>query len=365
MLPAPVPCRCPHPEYGPGAGDGGGPSEGPSWAGVPPAEEGRSEYEGSHSSSQQSQQSQQWSEARWRGGTTGEEPEMANVAVVGLGIMGRGMAENLLKHGHTVTVWNRGAERARELAESGAVVAGSPAEAAARAEVVFEVTADDASSRQVWQGPDGILAGAREDAVLIASATLSVAWVRELAALCERRGSAFFDIPLTGGAAAAKAGTLVLLAGGDAGRLPALRPVFDAVAREVKHFGPAGAGTRFKLVLNALQAVHLAGFGEALRLAQAVGLDPRQVGTALLDRPGGVVTQLAWDNYLNPPEPVNFSAEWAHKDLAYAARMAQDAGEVRHPLLDGALSLFADALAEGRGKEDWSTVNPAAPEAAR
>ncbi|MGY0061575.1 NAD(P)-dependent oxidoreductase [Streptomyces sp. LZ34] len=289
---------------------------------------------------------------------------MANVAVVGLGIMGRGMAENLLKHGHTVVVWNRNPQRARAFAEAGVVVAGSPAEAAARADVVFEVTADDDSSRRVWQGPDGILAGAREGAVLIASATLSVAWVRELATLCERRGSVFFDMPLTGGSAAARAGTLVLLAGGDAGRLPALRPVFDAIAKEVKHFGPAGAGTRFKLVLNALQAIHLAGFGEALRLAQAIGLDPRQVGAALLDRPGGVVTQLAWDSYLTPPEPVNFSAEWAHKDLTYAARMAEDAGQERHPLLDGVLSLFAGALAEGRGQEDWSTVNPVAPEPA-
>ncbi|WP_223180299.1 NAD-binding protein [Streptomyces griseicoloratus] len=154
---------------------------------------------------------------------------------------------------------------------------------------------------------------------------------------------------------------LVLLAGGDPSGLPALRPVLDAVARDVRHFGPAGAGTRFKLVLNALQAIHLAGFGEALRLAEAAGLDARQVGEALLDRPGGAVTRLAWDSYLTPPEPLNFSAAWAHKDLAYAARLAQDAGQDHHPLLDSVLAVFTAALAEGRGNQDWSTVNPSAP----
>ncbi|MFE1411271.1 NAD-binding protein [Streptomyces sp. NPDC058746] len=163
---------------------------------------------------------------------------------------------------------------------------------------------------------------------------------------------------LTGGAAGARGGNPVLLAGGDASGLGALRSVFDSIARDVRHFGPAGAGTRFKLVLNALQAVHLAGFGEALRIGRAAGLDPRQVGEALLDRPGGVVTQQAWDSYLTPPEPLNFSAAWAHKDLTYAARMADEAGQDGHPLLDGVLSLFAAALADGRAGEDWSTVNP-------
>ncbi|QTD95952.1 NAD(P)-dependent oxidoreductase [Streptomyces cyanogenus] len=285
---------------------------------------------------------------------------MAHVAVVGLGIMGRGMAENLLKHGHTVTVWNRTPQKAAELAQAGATMAATPAEAASRADVVFETTADDTSSRAVWLGPDGILAGAGRDAVLIASATLSVEWVEDLAARCAQRDATFYDMPLTGGAAAARTGNLVLLAGGDADGLPALRPVFDAIARDVRHFGTAGAGTRFKLILNALQAIHLAGFGEALRLAEATGLDPHQVGEALLDRPGGVVTRLAWDSYLTPPEPLNFSAAWAHKDLTYAARMAQTTGADRHPLLDGVLSHFSVALAERRGDEDWSTVNPVA-----
>lgn len=89
----------------------------------------------------------------------------------------------------------------------------------------------------------------------------------------------------------------------------------------------------------------------------ADGAAGASASAALLDRPGGVVTELAWSSCLTPPEPVDFSAEWAHKDLEYAARMA---GGLPHPVLDGVLSLFGTAPAEGRGKEDWSTVNPTA-----
>ncbi|MEU4726206.1 NAD(P)-dependent oxidoreductase [Nonomuraea dietziae] len=274
---------------------------------------------------------------------------MTKVAVVGLGIMGRGMAANLAASGHDVVVWNRTPGRLPELPQ-----AASPALAAAGAEVVFEVTADDASSRQVWLGADGILAGARPGTVLISSATLSVDWVADLAAQCAERGLSFFDMPVTGGAEGARTGNLVMLVGGDPDRLAALDDVLPAISRQVRHFGPVGAGTRFKLVLNALQAAHLAAFGEAIRMAAAAGLDLDQVGQALVERPGGVISQMAWSSLLTPPEPINFSAEWAAKDLSYARRMD---GAAHRPILDAVLSLFSRALDEGRGQEDWSIVN--------
>jgi 3-hydroxyisobutyrate dehydrogenase-like beta-hydroxyacid dehydrogenase len=274
---------------------------------------------------------------------------MTNVAVIGLGIMGRGMASNLAANGHHVIVWNRTPGRL-----PGLPAAPSPALAAAEAAVVIEITANDESSRRVWLGPDGILAGARPGTVLISAATLSVSWVSELAAACDKRGLAFFDMPVTGGAEGARTGKLVMLVGGDRGRLAGIAPVLSAISREVRHFGPVGAGTRFKLVLNGLQAIHMAAFGEALRMATAAGLDREQVGRALVDRPGGVITEMAWNSLVNPPEPVNFSAEWAHKDLTYAARMA---AAIPHPVLDAVLSVFSQAVEEGRGRDDWSTVN--------
>ncbi|WP_194916063.1 NAD(P)-dependent oxidoreductase [Catenulispora rubra] len=279
---------------------------------------------------------------------------MASVAIVGVGIMGRGMAENLLKHGHRVILWNRTPEKIADLRDAGAEVADTPAAAAAAAEVVFEVTADDDTSRGVWFGPDGILAGAKDGAVLITSATLSVEWVAELSGAVAERGLPFYDMPLTGGAAAARSGALVLLVGGDQAGLAALEPVLQAVSRQVRHFGPVGSGTRFKLVLNALQAAHMAAFGEALRVAAAAGLDVEAVGAAFQDRPGGAVTQQAWASHLQPPDPINFATRWAHKDLSYAARLA---GDVPHPILDSVRELFGAAVEAGRGDDDWSSVN--------
>ena len=108
----------------------------------------------------------------------------------------------------------------------------------------------------------------------------------------------------------------------------------------MKHFGPVGAGTRFKLILNALQAVHLEAFGEAVRMAEAAGLDADAVGRALVERPGGVVTQMAQATYPRIPERVSFPLRWAFKDLNYAAAMAEDDG-VAHPLLDATRTAFA------------------------
>jgi 3-hydroxyisobutyrate dehydrogenase-like beta-hydroxyacid dehydrogenase len=226
--------------------------------------------------------------------------------------------------------------------------------AATEAAVVFEATADDESSRSVWLGDDGIVAGSRDGSTLISSATLSPAWVAELAAVCAAAGRAFLDIPVTGGRAGAESGALVLLAGGERERLDALAGVLDAVSSTVRYFGPVGSGTRFKLVLNALQAIHIVGFGEAMSLARAVGLDPDDVGEALVERLGGPVTTMAWAAVRELPPRANFALAWAHKDLRYAAAMAAD---VEAPMLAAALARLAEAEAAGFGDQDWTVVN--------
>lgn len=281
---------------------------------------------------------------------------MTDVAVIGLGIMGHAMADHFLRGGHRVTVWNRTAAKADDLVAVGADRAASPAEAAAAADVTFEVTADDGSSRAAWLDGDGILAGARAGSVLVTSATLSPPWVDELAGACAAAGHPFLDMPLTGGRAGAESGQLVMLAGGDADTVAALGPTLAAVARDVKHFGPVGAGTRFKLILNAVQAVHLGAFGEAMRLAEATGLDTAAVGAALVERPGGVVTQMADAAFGRDDTPVSFPLRWAAKDLAYAATMAEGAG-VAHPLFAAAGAALARSVEAGHGPDDWTVVN--------
>lgn len=275
------------------------------------------------------------------------------ISVVGTGIMGSGIAANFLRHGYGVTVWNRTPAHAEPLIKQGAKAAVTPKAAAAAADIVFEVTANDESSQAVWQGHNGILTGATAGTTLIASATLSVGWVEKLAQLCAAKGYNFFDMPLTGGRAAAEGGTLTLLVGGDEQRLAELKPDLAAISSKLLYFGPAGSGTKYKLVLNSLQGAHLAAFGEAMRLAVASGLDPAAVGPALCDRPGGVVTEIAWTAYQQDSIPLSFSVDWITKDLNYAKEMA---GSTEIPVFDDVRAAYRQAQADGNGGEDFASI---------
>jgi 3-hydroxyisobutyrate dehydrogenase-like beta-hydroxyacid dehydrogenase len=278
---------------------------------------------------------------------------MKSIAIVGTGIMGSGMGANFLKKGHQVLVWNRSPDKAKSLVELGAVLVASPHEAATRAEIVFEVTANDESSKSVWLGEKGILAGSQVNTVLISSATLSVKWADELIQECSKQQRTFFDIPLTGGRVGAETGALTLLVGGDKEKLETIKPDLASISQKLFYFGPAGSGMRYKLVLNTLQAIHIAGFGEAMKMAKAAGLDLKPVGEALCDRPGGAITNIAWRDYQVEPNPINFSVEWIAKDLEYAKQMASSQ---ELPLLADVLNEYQTAKAEGFGQKDWTVI---------
>jgi 3-hydroxyisobutyrate dehydrogenase-like beta-hydroxyacid dehydrogenase len=279
---------------------------------------------------------------------------MKKIGVVGTGIMGSGIAVNYLKAGYDVFIWNRSPEKTTSLQQAGAILTKSPEELTEQSDIVFEVTAKDESSQAVWQGGSGILAGAGKDKVLVASATLSVGWTVQLSKLCAEQGLIFFDMPLTGGRIAAEGGTLSLLVGGDTTKLEALKPDLKAISSKVFYFGPAGSGMKYKLILNGLQAAHIAAFGEAMRLAKAEGLDSAQVGPALCDRPGGAVTNLAWTAYQQDRIPLTFSVDWITKDLEYARQMG---AKVDLPILDDVLAAYQKTRDAGHGDEDWAIIN--------
>ena len=279
---------------------------------------------------------------------------MRTIAVIGLGIMGHGIADNFLSKGYKVTVWNRSADKSNDLVSKGATLAASVAEAVAGADLVFEVTANDQSSQQMWLGEHGIIAHARPEQYLISCATLSTDWTDQLAADCSKAGLEFFDMPMTGGRVGAESGQLTLLVGGSQSGLKEVTPDLDAIAKDIKYFGKVGSGMRCKLILNTLQAIHLAGLGEALRMADVAGLDKELVGNALVERPGGVVTNVGWEAYKKSPDPITFSVEWIAKDLGYAADMAKT---IQHPFLDEALKLYKQAIEQGRSQSDWTEIN--------
>jgi 3-hydroxyisobutyrate dehydrogenase-like beta-hydroxyacid dehydrogenase len=160
---------------------------------------------------------------------------MKKIGIVGLGIMGRGMAANFLKKGHQVFVWNRTSSVAEQFIAQGATVCVTPAEVATNAELIFEVTANDESSQQVWLGEGGIMSGADSSKILVASATLSIAWIEELIAVCHAQGLQFLDIALTGGRVGAETGNLTLLVGGEAAILEKISPDLQSIATKILH----------------------------------------------------------------------------------------------------------------------------------
>jgi 3-hydroxyisobutyrate dehydrogenase len=177
------------------------------------------------------------------------------VAILGLGIMGSGMAGRVLSADFPLMVYNRNREKAAPFEKGGAFVAASPREAAARAEIIISIVADDAASRAVWLGEDGALAGASRESVLVESSTLTVAWVKELAAAAAHRGCELLDAPVTGTKPHAAAGELLFLVGGSASALATARPVLSVLSRDIVHLGPTGSGAYLKLINNFLCGV--------------------------------------------------------------------------------------------------------------
>jgi len=278
---------------------------------------------------------------------------MKKIGVVGLGIMGHGIADNFLKNRYEVYVWNRNPEKAQDLAEKGAIVCKTPKEVAQNVEMIFEVTANDESSKEVWATDDGILAGVSANCVLISNATLSTKWVDKLAKLCTEKGNVFFDMPMTGSRIGAETGRLTLLVGGDETKLKEIKPDLKAISERVVYFGPAGQGLRYKLLLNMLQAIHIVGYAEVLKIAKASGMNVNEVADTLAIRPGGVVTGMAKEGFHKQPNPITFSIEWLAKDLGYAKQFADS---LDTPMLDDVLTKYSELLGSGKGQTDWTNV---------
>lgn len=273
--------------------------------------------------------------------------------------MGAGMAARLLSAGFPLSVYNRTREKALPFSAGGARVASSPREAAARAEIVISMVADDSASRNVWLGKDGALAEAQPGAVLIESSTLSVAWVKELARAVTGHDCRFLDAPVTGTKPHAASGELVFLVGGALEVLDSVRPVLSVLGREVIHLGPEGSGAMMKLINNFTCGVQAASFAEALSMIKASGLDPAKAVSILTDgAPGsGILKRVASRTAAQDFTP-NFSARLMTKDLAYAVHEASARG-IRLKTASAALEVFQQAIAAGHGDEDFSVVTKA------
>lgn len=284
---------------------------------------------------------------------------MARVACIGLGNMGRGMAGRLLAAGHELQVYNRTAARADALIERGAASFATPGRACRGVDAVVVMLADDAASRAVWLGTDGILAAdLPADAFGMECSTLSHAWVRELSAECRVRGLRYLDAPVTGLPEAAAAGTLTLLVGADPEDLERARPVLDALAARVIRFGPVGAGTAYKLLINLIGAVQIASVAEGLAIAERAGLDLAAVVDAIATSQAAspqVVRNtgrmLAADHDRN----IVFTAALRLKDVHYGLEFARSLG-IGTPFGTVAESVYRELCITGHAQVNESKV---------
>jgi 3-hydroxyisobutyrate dehydrogenase len=255
---------------------------------------------------------------------------MAKIAFIGLGNMGRAMATRLLAGGHQLNVYNRTAARAASLVDRGAILHDTPARACEGVDAIISMLADDVASRAVWLERDGILgANPASNALAIECSTLSHEWVLQLAARCQARGLRYLDAPVTGLPDAAAAGSLTLLVGADSDDLNAARIILDRLSERLIHFGPVGAGSAYKLIINMIGAVQIASAAEGLAIAQRAGLDPASVADAIESSQAAspqVVRNVRRMVAADHERDIVFSAALRLKDVQYAVRFADQLG---------------------------------------
>jgi 3-hydroxyisobutyrate dehydrogenase len=241
------------------------------------------------------------------------------VAILGLGLMGAGMARQLLAKGFDLSVWNRNPAKAEPLGAEGARIGATPAEAVRGAEIVVAMLSDDDASRTVWLGADGALAAMADGATAIECSTLSPAWVEELGAAAAARGIDLIDAPVTGSRANAEGGTLRFLAGGTPDIIERVRPALDAMGTETLLLGPPGSGALVKLINNFLCGVQSASLAEALVMAERSGLDIGRVAAVLTTgAPGSPHVKLMAERMMARDYRPNFISTLMVKDLTYA-----------------------------------------------
>ncbi len=273
------------------------------------------------------------------------------VGVVGLGIMGSGMAHNLVAAGFPVTVFNRTPARTEPLAAVGAAVADTAAGLAAASDVVLVCVSDTPDVEAVLFGPGGVAEGAAAGTLVIDASTIAPAATRALAERLAGQGVALVDAPVSGGSEGAKNGTLSIMVGGAEPDVDRARPVLEAIGRTITHVGPVGAGQTCKLVNQVLVVVNMLAVSEALLLAEAGGLD---LGTTIAAVQGGAGG--SWMLTNRGPQVVagdwrpGFTIDLQQKDLRLVLEAADELGV---PLVGTAavFQLYRTLQARGLGSE--------------
>ena len=280
---------------------------------------------------------------------------MEKIAYLGLGIMGQGMAANLLKAGYPVTVWNRTAARCEPLVAQGATQAGSPAEAVAGADVVMYCVSDDAAVEALVFGKEGVLAGVKAGQIVIDLTTIHPDTTRKEAAAYAEKGVKFLDAPVFGSKNEAAGGGLWIVAGGDRALFDQVKPILEVLSETTHYMGGTAMGTSMKLVGNLVVASQLEALGEAMILATKAGLNPDDVlgvlhvtdfKSPIFDGVGSALVERDFSTH--------FALKLMLKDANLIARFAQ---ELNSPI--PAAAVIREVI-KGAVNKGWGELNASA-----
>ncbi len=278
------------------------------------------------------------------------------IGFIGLGIMGRRMAHNLLTDGHALQVYNRTPERAESLTAAGAVRADSPAAAASDVDVLVTMLASPEAIQTLALEEDGFLAAMPRGSRWVDCSTVHPGFVRWMAGLAGARGVHMIDAPVAGTKGPAAAGELVFLAGGRREDIDACRPLFDCMGQKVVHLGGVGQGAAMKMVFNLMLGSAMAAYAEALVLGEALGLARETLAQVLLEAPVSAPFLKAKQALIDQGAfEAHFPLRWMRKDLHLAALSAYEQGAAL-PTLNTVKEIYALAEKAGMGKQDFAAV---------
>jgi len=277
------------------------------------------------------------------------------IGFVGTGLMGRGMARSLIRKGHAVRVYNRTRAKAEEVAQLGATVAATPAEAARGASVVVTMLADPKAVADCYEGSDGLLSALSKDAVVIDSSTVSPPSTQTMAAAVRAKGGHLLDAPVFGSKNEAETGALGFIVGGDRAVFDSVQDVLSCMGKST-YVGPTGMGATAKLVVNLVIASELEAFYEGMVMAVKAGLDPDQMYSILMNsRAKSGIFEMKGPNILKRDFTTFFPLRLMDKDMRLALETA-DALRLQMPVVQAVKDVLGACVAAGQGDEDMSSA---------
>ena len=278
------------------------------------------------------------------------------IGFIGLGIMGKPMARNLIDAGYSLTVFNRSPSSIEELAQDGATAAASSMEVAQKSDIIITMVPDSSDSEKVILGDEGVLQGATEGSVIVDMSSISPMVSKRIAEEASKRGVHMLDAPVSGGEAGAIAGTLAIMVGGKREVFDRCLPVLQALGKSVVRAGEVGAGNFVKLANQIIVAGNIEAMGEALVLAKKAGLDPQIVFEAIRGGlAGSAVLEAKAPKVMNGDFKPGFRLRLHQKDLNNALLTGKDLG-VMLPVTGLVQQMIGSLVEHGKGEDDHSAI---------